>query len=53
MEKQKIISFIAVIIIIGTMGYSLLNVYALEQLKWGGKGVDHIFSLNNSLHLGQ
>lgn len=36
MEKQKIISFIAIIIIIGTIGYSLLNVYALEQLEFGG-----------------
>ncbi|NND86545.1 MAG: hypothetical protein HKM23_04330 [Nitrosopumilus sp.] len=41
MEKQKIISFIAVIIIIGTVGYSLLNVYALEQLEWGGN--DNLF----------
>ncbi|QLH06336.1 hypothetical protein [Nitrosopumilus ureiphilus] len=41
MEKQKIISFIAIIIIIGTVGYSLLNVYALEQLEWGGR--DNLF----------
>ncbi len=41
MEKQKIISVIAIIIIIGTVGYSLLNVYALEQLEWSGN--DNLF----------
>lgn len=41
MEKQKIISFIAITIILGTVGYSLLNVYALEQLEFGG--IDNLF----------
>ncbi|MCV0398674.1 MAG: hypothetical protein K5785_01620 [Nitrosarchaeum sp.] len=41
MEKQKIISFIAIIVIIGTVGNSLLNIYALEQLEFGG--IDNLF----------
>ena len=41
MEKQKIIGFIAIIVIIGTVGSSLLNVYALEQLEFGG--IDNLF----------
>ncbi|WP_100222175.1 hypothetical protein [Candidatus Nitrosopumilus salaria] len=41
MEKHKIIGFIAIIIIIGTVGSSLLNVYALEQLEFGG--IDNLF----------
>jgi hypothetical protein len=41
MEKHKIISIIAIIVIIGTVGYSLLNVYALEQLEFGG--IDNLF----------
>lgn len=41
MEKQKIIGIVAIIIIIGTVGYSLLNVYALEQLEFGG--IDNLF----------
>ena len=41
MEKQKIISFIAITVILGTVGYSLLNVYALEQLEFGG--IDNLF----------
>ncbi|MFQ5476964.1 MAG: hypothetical protein ACE5DT_08045 [Nitrosopumilus sp.] len=41
MEKQKIIGVIAIIIIISTVGYSLLNVYALGQLELGG--IDNLF----------
>ena len=37
MEKQKIIGFVAIMIIITIVGYSLLNVYALEQLEFSGK----------------
>ena len=35
MEKQKIISFVAIMIVVILVGYSLLNVYALEQLELG------------------
>lgn len=41
MEKQKIIGFVALVIIIGVVGYSLLNVYALEQLEISG--IDNLF----------
>lgn len=41
MEKHKIISVIAIIVIIGTVGSSFLNVYALEQLEFGG--IDDLF----------
>lgn len=41
MEKQKIIGIVAIIIVIGTVGYSLLNVYAIDQLEFGG--IDNLF----------
>ena len=41
MEKQKIIVLISIIIIISTVSYSLVNVYALEQLEL--RGVDNLF----------
>jgi len=41
MEKHKIIGIIAIIVLIGTVGSSLLNVYALEQLEFGG--IDDLF----------
>ena len=41
MEKQKIIGLISIIIIVSTVGYSLVNVYALEQLEL--RGVDNLF----------
>lgn len=41
MEKQKIIVLTSIIIIISTAGYSLVNVYTLENLEL--KGVDNLF----------
>lgn len=41
MEKQKIIVLASIIIIVSTAGYSLVNVYALEQLEL--RGVDNLF----------
>lgn len=41
MEKQKIIVFASIIVIVGVVSYSLLNVYALTQLELGG--IDNLF----------
>lgn len=41
MEKHKIIVLVSIIIIISAAGYSLLNVFALEQLELGG--IDNLF----------
>ena len=41
MEKQKVIVLISIIIIISTVSYSLVNVYALEQLEL--RGVENLF----------
>jgi len=41
MNKQNTVGIIAILIIIGTVGYSLLNVYALDQLELGGR--DNLF----------
>ncbi|NNM02255.1 MAG: hypothetical protein HKP26_01630 [Nitrosopumilus sp.] len=41
MERHKIIGIFAIIVIIGTVGSSFLNVYALEQLEFGG--IDDLF----------
>jgi len=36
MEKQTIIGLISIVVISGTVSYSLLNIYALEQLELSG-----------------
>ena len=41
MEKHKIVGFISMIIIVGVFGYSLLNIFTLEQLELGGE--DNLF----------
>lgn len=41
MEKQKVIGIVSIIAICVVIGYSLLNVYALEQLEFSG--VDNLF----------
>ena len=41
MEKQKIIVFVSIIIIVSIVSYSLLNVYVLTQLELGG--IDNFF----------
>ncbi|NNM03300.1 MAG: hypothetical protein HKP26_07065 [Nitrosopumilus sp.] len=41
MEKHTIIVLVSITIIIATFGYSLLNVFALEQIELGG--IDNLF----------
>lgn len=43
MEKQTIIGLISIVVICGTVSYSLLNIYALEQLELSG--IDKNFRL--------
>lgn len=41
MEKEKLIVLVSMVIIISLVGYSLLNVYAIGQLKLSG--IDNLF----------